>query len=124
MPGAPLSLPEREEIAHALTLNPAVSWAHIARRVGRQPTTIARDVVANGGRSRYRPAVAERAATMLDMLVNQVVHNDLVRPLPAVLSQARANAVNACNFNRSVWDVIAQGIVKLRCLPAGRWPIV
>ena len=39
MPGVPLSLPEREEIAVALTLNPATSWAHIARRVDRHPTT-------------------------------------------------------------------------------------
>ena len=63
MPGEPLSLPEREEISHALALNPTVSWAHIARRVERHPTTIARDVTANGGRASYRPALAERAAT-------------------------------------------------------------
>jgi len=42
MPGAPLSLPEREEISVALIEDPAVAWAVIARRVGRHPTTIAR----------------------------------------------------------------------------------
>jgi IS30 family transposase len=62
MPGAPLSLLEREEIALALVLNPIMSWVHIARRVDRHPTTIARDVAANGGRAGYRPALADRAA--------------------------------------------------------------
>jgi len=50
MPGAPLSLPERGEIWLALPLNPAVSWAHIARLLERHPTTIAREVAGNGGR--------------------------------------------------------------------------
>jgi IS30 family transposase len=38
------------------------SWAEIARRTGRHPTTIMREVEANGGRGRYRPAVAEHRA--------------------------------------------------------------
>lgn len=37
-------------------------WAVIARRIGRHPTTVMGEVVANGGRGRYRPAVAERRA--------------------------------------------------------------
>jgi IS30 family transposase len=44
----PLSLREREEIAVALTLNRSIPWAEI----GRHPTTICREVTANGGRSR------------------------------------------------------------------------
>jgi len=62
MPGAPLSLPEREEISVALIDDHAVPWAVIARRVGRHPTTISREVNANAGRHRYRPALAERRA--------------------------------------------------------------
>jgi IS30 family transposase len=62
MPGAPLSLPEREEISLALIEDRATPWAVIGRRVERHPTTVMRDVEANGGRSRYRPAVAERVA--------------------------------------------------------------
>jgi len=62
MPGAPLSLPEREEIAVALIENPDVAWAVIARRVGRHPTTITREVDGHGGRCRYRPAIADRDA--------------------------------------------------------------
>lgn len=52
MPGAPLSLPEREEIAVALTTDPEASWAAVARRTGRHPTTVAREVTGHGGRSK------------------------------------------------------------------------
>ena len=62
MPGAPLSLPEREEISHALIEDRAVSWAEIGRRIDRDPTTAAREVTGHGGRHRYRPALADRAA--------------------------------------------------------------
>lgn len=64
MPGAPLSLPEREEIALALTEDPTVAWARrsSAGSIG-TPTTIAREVTGHGGRSRYRPATAQRAVT-------------------------------------------------------------
>lgn len=60
MPGAPLSLLEREEIGLALITDPKVAWAVIARSVGRHPTTIAREVTVNGGRRHYRPAVAQQ----------------------------------------------------------------
>jgi IS30 family transposase len=60
MPGAPLSLPEREEIGLALIEDRHVPWAAIARRIDRHPTTISREVIANGGRHHYRPALAER----------------------------------------------------------------
>lgn len=60
MPGAPLSLSEREEISVALIGDPALPWAEIARRLDRHPTTISREVEGNGGRICYRPAVAER----------------------------------------------------------------
>jgi hypothetical protein len=44
MPGAPLSLPEREEIIVALIEELVVPWAEFGRRVGRHSTTIAREV--------------------------------------------------------------------------------
>jgi IS30 family transposase len=62
MPGAALSLPEREEISVALIENRDVAWAVIARRVGRHPTTIAREVSGHGGRDWYRPVTADRHA--------------------------------------------------------------
>jgi len=50
MPGAPLSLLEREEISRLLTLNPQSSWASIARQLDRHPTSISREVTRHGGR--------------------------------------------------------------------------
>jgi len=62
MPGEPLTLLEREEIAFALFEDREASWAEIGRRVCRHPTTVAREVTGRGGRSGYRPAVAQHAA--------------------------------------------------------------
>ena len=62
MPGLPLSLPERDEISVSLIENRSMPWAEIGRRVRRDPTTIAREVTAGGGRDGYRPAVADRDA--------------------------------------------------------------
>ena len=62
MPGLPLSLLEREEISAGLIADQSVSWAVLGRRIGRHPTTIAREVVAGGGRAGYRPAVAQDRA--------------------------------------------------------------
>lgn len=58
MPGEALTLPEREEIQVALLEDRQMPWAGLARRVGRHPTTVARDVERNGGRDHYRPAMA------------------------------------------------------------------
>ena len=60
MPDAPLSLYEREEISRGLIGDSEVSWAELACRVGRHQTTVAREVSRNGGRDRYRPAIAEQ----------------------------------------------------------------
>lgn len=62
MPGPALSLPEREEISRALNLDADITWAELARRVSRHPTTITREVQRNGGRTHYRPALADRRA--------------------------------------------------------------
>jgi IS30 family transposase len=53
MPGAPLSLLEGEEIGIAMIEDRSTTWAEIARRVCRHPTTVAREVDANGNRVRY-----------------------------------------------------------------------
>jgi len=112
MPGAPLSLPEREEISLALTMNPTVSWAHLARRLGRHPTTISRDVIANGGRGGYRPALAERAATKARKRPRQRL---LARPGPlrdrvtAQLRQGRSPV--------AIWaDLVADDTVERVCV--------
>ena len=55
-----LSLEEREEISRGL----AAGWSirAIAQELGRSPSTVCREVNANGGRKKYRALVADRAA--------------------------------------------------------------
>ena len=59
MPGARLTLDEREEIA--LGIATGHSFADIAVRVGRPTSTVSREVDRNGGRGRYRATRAQRA---------------------------------------------------------------
>jgi IS30 family transposase len=55
-----LSLEEREEIRAGLQARE--SFAAIARRIGRAPSTVGREVARNGGRRRYRAVGADGAA--------------------------------------------------------------
>ena len=55
-----LSLHEREEISRGLA--GGESLRAVARRLGRAPSTISREVAANGGRRRYRACTADKAA--------------------------------------------------------------
>ena len=68
-----LSLAEREEISRGLAAGQSVRA--IARTVGRDPSTVCREVAANGGRERYRACAADRRAVRL-----------LRRPKPAKLA--------------------------------------
>jgi transposase, IS30 family len=69
-----LSLEEREEIRAGLQAGD--SFAAIARRIGRCPSTVAREVNANGGRRRYRAVAADGAA-----------YRRALRPKPCKLAQ-------------------------------------
>ena len=55
-----LSLAEREEISRGLTGE--LSFREIARRLGRAPSTISREVELNGGLQEYRAVAADAAA--------------------------------------------------------------
>ena len=55
-----LSLEDREEIRAGLEAG--ASFAAIARRIGRCPSTVSREVANNGGRRRYRAVAADGAA--------------------------------------------------------------
>ena len=55
-----LSLREREEISRGLAVGE--SRRSIARRLGRSPSTIVREVARNGDTRRYRACTADRAA--------------------------------------------------------------
>ncbi|MFF0614146.1 IS30 family transposase [Nocardia tengchongensis] len=69
-----LSLAEREEISRGLAAGE--SLRAIARRLGRAPSTISREVAGRGGRFAYRALAADRAAWAR-----------AVRPKPTVLSK-------------------------------------
>src|SRR4029077_11699216 len=76
-----LSLNEREEISRGLA--GGESLRAIARRLGRSPSTISREVVTNGGRRRYRACPADKAAV-----------RRAVRPKPSQLAScARLRSV-------------------------------
>jgi IS30 family transposase len=55
-----LSLAEREEISRGLVADQ--SCRAIARRLGRAPSTVSREVAVHGGRAHYRACTADRAA--------------------------------------------------------------
>ena len=55
-----LTVAEREDIATGLAAK--LSLRAIARGLGRSPSTVSRELARNGGRARYRPSVADRAA--------------------------------------------------------------
>jgi IS30 family transposase len=69
-----LSLAEREEISRGLAAGEPVR--EIARRLGRAPSTVCREVAANGGRDQYRACAADRRAV-----------RRLRRPKPAKLAR-------------------------------------
>jgi IS30 family transposase len=69
-----LSLAEREEISRGLAAGRSVRA--IAGGLGRAPSTVCREVAANGGRHRYRACAADRRAVRL-----------MHRPKPAKLAQ-------------------------------------
>jgi IS30 family transposase len=56
-----LSLAEREEISRGLAAGRSIR--SIAEGLGRAPSTVCREVNANGGRTKYRALVAGRAAS-------------------------------------------------------------
>jgi IS30 family transposase len=57
-----MALLERDEISRGLVEDPMMTWTELARRVGRHPGTVAREVARHGGRHRYRAAVADARA--------------------------------------------------------------
>ncbi|MFE3070495.1 helix-turn-helix domain-containing protein [Streptomyces sp. NPDC059247] len=59
MPGGRLTQQERQRIAAGLT--DGLSYAEIARRLGRPTSTVSREVTRNGGPGDYRPRSAHRA---------------------------------------------------------------
>jgi len=112
MPGAPLSLPEREEISVALIENRDASWASIGRRVSRPPTTVMREVERNGGRYRYRPAVADKRAARCRRRPRERVLQQ-----PGWLRERVTAELAAGRSPEAIWaDLRAEGTHQLMCV--------
>lgn len=112
MPGAPLTLFEREEIGVALINDPTVPWAVIARGLLRHPTTISREIEANGGRRGYRPALAQKRSERC-----------LRRPRTSLLArpgELRDRLTKELKLGRSpeaIWaDLVAEGAASRVCV--------
>jgi IS30 family transposase len=109
MPGAPLSLPEREEISVALIEDRKASWASIGRRIGRPPTTVMREVERNGGRHKYRPAIADKRARRCRRRSRQRV---LARP--GWLRERVTSELCSGRSPEAIWaDLRAEGAAQL-----------
>jgi len=112
MPGEPLSLPEREEIAVALGEDRWTPWARIGSRIGRLATTIMREVTANGGRGAYRPASAQRRG-------DKERRRTRPRRLEAA-GELRDRVVRELKLGRSpvaIWaDLVAEGSAVMVCV--------
>jgi len=112
MPVTPLSLLEREEIAVALIEDRCTSWAEIAHRIGRHPTTVMREVTGGGGRERYRPASAEWQA-------NKKRYRPRPRRLevPGMLRDRVRTELALGRSPEAIWaDLVAQGETDRVCV--------
>ena len=112
MSGASLSLPEREEIQLALIADRGVAWAVIARLLGRHPTTIAREVHANGGRHRYRPAIADGRSEQ-----SRRRPRERLLARPGVLRDRVTAELTAGRSPEAIWaDLAAEDAGELVCV--------
>ncbi|MBP6728018.1 MAG: IS30 family transposase [Microthrixaceae bacterium] len=100
----------RELIATRLTLNPTITFTAIAAELDCHPSTVSREVNANGGRDRYRPIRGARRQTrnltrarpsklVADPVLKARVETDLARGLSpeAVAADLRAEGTRACH---------------------------
>jgi transposase, IS30 family len=136
MPGVALSLLEREEIGGALIADRGVSWAMIARRIARSPTTVMREVGRNGGRDGYRPAIADRRASwcrrrarervlrrpgwLRDRVTAELV---LGRSPEAIWADLRADGVTECVCVETIYTAVYAGVLAVKpseCLRSRR----
>jgi transposase, IS30 family len=133
MPDGVLSLEEREEISAELIADPDVSWASIGSRVGRHATTIAREVTLNGGRTKYRAAIAHQRAALArarpkprklteGVLRDRVIGELVVGRSPyAIAADVRAEGGQLCH--ETIYQALYQGRLDVKasqCLRSRR----
>lgn len=135
MPGPALSPLEREEIRAFLVDDPIVAFASIAVTLGRDASTISREVGRNGGRERYRAVGAQQRADeeskrpRLSLLIADPVLACLVRAdldegfspagCAARLRRSGAGAICHETIYRSVFDG-SLGLKPTECLRTRR----
>lgn len=112
MPGTPLSSRDRDDIAQLLSEDSAVSWAQIGREIDRHPTTIAREVKRNGGRHRYRPASADRAAVLARRR-----HRECMWRVEDTVRTRIATELDRGRSPEAIWaDLVAESIDGVPCV--------
>ncbi len=112
MPGAALSVHERDEISVALCENREMPWAQIARRVGRHPTTVMREVARNGGRRSYRPATADKRAERYRRRPRQ-----LCLAVPGPLRDRINTELGVGRSPEAIWaDLVADDVAGRPCV--------
>ena len=125
MPGVPLLLSEREEIRVALEADPDVSFAEVARRIGRDRSTVSREVARNGGREAYRAAAAQGRAEQrrkrprrwclcADEALRERVTNELRagRSPAAIAADLRAEGLALCH--ETICSAVYGGRLEVR----------
>ncbi len=107
MPGARLSLDEREALG--LGIASGRSLGEMARSLGRPVSTLAREVVGNGGHGRYLAVVAERATLWCacrPMPNRLAVDRALAREVECRLRWRHLPHLNKCT--RCVWSTLRE----------------
>lgn len=121
MPGSRLLLAEREEIRVGIERKESLSG--IARRLRRSPSTVCREVAANGGRDRYRAVSAQERAERLAQRPKPfklVADPDLAKRAQELIETTRYSPRTVSHLLRQQgWGVSAETLYRA-CYQPGR----
>lgn len=121
MPGSRLLLADREEIRVGIERDESLSG--IARRLGRHPSTVCREVAANGGREGYRAVAAQERASRLSRRPKPcklVADPDLAERAQDLLETTRYSPRTVSHLLRQEgWEVSAETLYRA-CYQPGR----
>lgn len=121
MPGSRLLLVEREEIRVGIGRKESLS--DIARRLGRSPSTVCREVAANGGREGYRAVAAQERAERLAQRPKPyklVADPDLGKRAQELLETTRYSPRTVSHLlGQEGWEVSAETLYRA-CYQPGR----
>ncbi len=133
MARAGMALLEREEISRGLVEDPMMTWTELARRVGRHPATVAREVGRHGGRYRYRAAVADARAVrsrrrrrpgrlVVDPVLRERVTDELRAGFsPAGIAARLRNDGGGAVCAETIYTAVYAGRLDVRARQCLRW---